>query len=97
MAFFFQALQDSQEILDQRVREVIKDVMEFLVQLEKKEKQVPLAHHFGYTSFLFHRIISVTVILHGSRNSSLTELMIFNVFWVCDNSFCNQSEIDQVE
>lgn len=53
MAFFFQALQDSQEILDQRVREVIKDVMEFLVQLEKKEKQVLLAHHLGYSNLFF--------------------------------------------
>ena len=63
------------------MREVIKDLMEFLVQPEKKEKQVQLAHH-GYTSFTFHRMISDTVILHHSRNSSLTELMTFKLFWV---------------
>lgn len=39
-----QVLQDCQEILDQWVREVIKDLMEFLVQPEKKEKQACWEH-----------------------------------------------------
>lgn len=80
-----QALQESQEILDQWVREEIKDAMEFLVQQEKKEKRVQLAHYLGYASFSFRRIISDIVVFHYSRTSPLTELMSLYLFWVCDN------------